>query len=561
MDNSVMTGTDHPSLEIVPLGGLGEFGLNMMAVAMGHTMVVIDVGLMFPDAELLGVDWVIPDMTYLFHNRHRLKAVLLTHGHEDHTGALPYLLKEVQVPVYGTRLTLGLVRNRLEDHRLAEKTELREVSPGEKLSVGHFNVDFIGVTHSLADAVALAIETPHGTVIHTGDFKFDQSPVVGEPLDLHRLADYGQKDVLALLSDSTNSERAGQTGSERAVEETFEDVISRTNGSVFVSCFASSTHRIQLALDLAAKYGRKVVPVGRSMSENVRTAIDLGYLRVAPDVLIRPVEIRLTPREKLLILASGSQGEPPSALSQIAVDNHKHVSIGPGDAVILSARVIPGNERAVSRVINHLYRRGADIIHSAVAPVHVSGHASADELKLMLNIVRPDYFIPIHGEWRQLVTHARIAQSLGIPRERILMAEDGDKICFDSEGGRICGKEQTGRVIVDGSGLGDVEDIVLRDRKHLSAGGIVIPVVVINSRTGRMETPPDLITRGFLTGEDGEDLLSEARDLVASTLEGSSAEEVTDWGLIKEKIQSELRRFFRKRTQRRPMILPVVMEI
>jgi ribonuclease J len=441
------------------------------------------------------------------------------------------------------------------------KTELHAVSTGDICPIGDINVDFIRVTHSLADAVALAIETPHGTVIHTGDFKFDQTPVVGEPIDLHRLAHYGQKNVLALLSDSTNSERQGQTGSERSVEETFEDVISRTNGRVFVSCFTSSTHRIQLTLDLAAKYGRKVAPLGRSMVENIRTAIDLGYLKAAPEVLIRPSDIRSIPRQKVLVLVSGSQGEPPSALSQIAIDNHKHASIEPGDAVILSARVIPGNERAVSRIINHLYRRGAEIVHSSVAPVHVSGHGSADELKLMLNLVRPDYFIPIHGEWRQLVTHARIAERLGIPRDRIIMAEDGDRICFDAEGGSIRGKEHSGRVIVDGSELGDVEDIVLRDRKHLSAGGIVIPVVVINSRTGGLEAPPDIITRGFLTGEDGEDLLSEARDLVVATLEGSSAEEVTNWGLIKDKIQSELRRFFRKRTQRRPMILPVVMEV
>jgi ribonuclease J len=555
-----MTAAAQAPLEIVPLGGLGEFGLNMMAIALGDTMVVVDVGVMFPDTELLGVDLVIPDMTYLIQNRKRLKAVILTHGHEDHVGALPYLLKEIQVPVYGTRLTLGLIRNRLEEHRLDGKTKLHAVSSGDIRPIGDMNVDFIRVTHSLADAVALAIETPLGTVIHTGDFKFDQTPVVGEPIDLHRLAYYGQKDVLALLSDSTNSERQGQTGSERSVEETFEDVISRTNGRVFVSCFTSSTHRIQLMLDLAAKYGRKVAPLGRSMVENIRTAIDLGYLKAAPDVLTRPSDIRSIPRQKILVLVSGSQGEPPSALSQIAIDNHKHASIEPGDAVILSARVIPGNERAVSRIINHLYRRGAEIIHSSVAPVHVSGHGSADELKLMLNLVRPDYFIPIHGEWRQLVTHARIAERLGIPRDRIIMAEDGDKICFDAEGGRIRGKEHSGRVIVDGSGLGDVEDIVLRDRKHLSAGGIVIPVVVINSRTGKMEAPPDIITRGFLT-EDSEDILSEARDLVVSTLEGSPAEEVSDWGLIKDKIQSELRRFFRKRTQKRPMILPVVMEV
>jgi ribonuclease J len=375
------------------------------------------------------------------------------------------------------------------------------------------------------------------------------------------LAHYGQEEVLALLSDSTNSERRGHTGSEKSVEDAFEDVIGRVDGRVFVCCFTSSTHRIQLTLDLAAKYGRKVALLGRSMIENVRTAIDLGYIRVAEDVLIRPADIHNVPRDQFLGLVSGSQGEPPSAMSQIAIGKHKHAKIDPGDAVILSARVIPGNERAVSRVINHLYRRGAEIIHSSIASVHVSGHASADELKLMLNLVRPNYFIPIHGEWRQLVTHARIARDVGIPDENVLLAETGDVIVFDEQGGRVGGKEQTGRVIVDGSSLGDVGDIVLRDRKHLSASGIVIPVVVINSRTGGMETPPDIITRGFLPGEDNEELLSEARDLVWSALENSSAEEKADWGLVKDKIQSELRRFFRKQTKRRPMILPVVMEV
>lgn len=561
MEKSVKVENGHPPLEIVPLGGLGEFGLNMMAFGLGDTLVAIDAGVMFPGSELLGVDLVIPDMSYLFKNKDRLKAVLLTHGHEDHIGALPYLLSEVQVPVYGTRLTLGICRHRLEEHHLAERTELCPITPGETRTIGPFRIDFIRVSHSLADSVALAIETPHGTIIHTGDFKFDQSPVVGEPTDLHRLAEYGRSDVLALFSDSTNSERRGHTGSERDVVRAFEESVRRTRGRVFISCFTSSTHRVQLALDLAAKHGRKVALLGRSMAENVRTAMDLGYLKVATDVLVRPADLRSLPRDRVLVLVSGSQGEPTSALSQIAVGNHKHVAVEPGDTVILSARVIPGNARAVSRVISHLYRRGADIVHASIARVHVSGHGSAEELKLMLNLVRPRYFIPIHGEFRQLVTHARIARDVGIPEDRVLLAEDGNVIQFDANGGRIAGKEQAGQVIVDGSGLGDVQDIVLRDRKHLSAGGIVVPVVVINTQTGKIEGPPDIITRGFLTGDDTEQLLSEARDLVVATLESSSLGEVTDLGVVKEKIGTELRRFFRKRTQRRPMILPVVMEI
>ncbi len=548
-----------PPLEIIPLGGLGEFGLNMMVIGMGDTCFVVDVGVMFPDSELLGVDLVIPDMSYVFNNKERVKGIFLTHGHEDHIGALPYLLREMQVPVYGTRLTLGMCRKRLEEHELADRVELNTVVPGESQTIGPFQIDFIRVSHSLADSMALAIETPYGRIIHTGDFKFDQSPVVGEPIDMHRLAAYGEKGVMALLSDSTNSEVKGHTGSEKDVIEAFEEIISRTPFRVFVACFTSSTHRVQLAIDLAAKYGRKVALLGRSMSQNVHTAMDLGYLRVPGDLLIRPADIPKTPRNKLLILTAGSQGEPFSALSQIAIDNHKHAAIEPGDAVILSARVIPGNERAVSRVINHLYRRGAEVIQPSAAEVHVSGHGSAEELKLMLNLVRPRHFIPIHGEWRQLVSHARIAEGLGIPSERVLLAEDGDVIAFDERGGRITRKEETGRVFVDGSGLGDVGDIILRDRQHLSEGGIVIPVVSINKQSGRVETPPEIITRGFLAGED-DSLLDEVRDLVIATVEGSPTEEVADWGLIKDKIQTELRRFFRKRTQRRPMILPIVME-
>ncbi len=548
-----------PPLEIIPLGGLGEFGLNMMVIGMGDTCFVVDVGVMFPDSELLGVDLVIPDMSYVFNNKERVKGIFLTHGHEDHIGALPYLLREMQVPVYGTRLTLGMCRKRLEEHELADRVELNVVAPGESQTIGPFQIDVIRVSHSLADSMALAIETPYGRIIHTGDFKFDQSPVVGEPIDMHRLAAYGEKGVMALLSDSTNSEVKGHTGSEKDVTEAFEEIISRTAFRVFVACFTSSTHRIQLAIDLAAKYGRKVALLGRSMSQNVQTAMDLGYLQVPGDVLIRPADIPKTPRNKLLILTAGSQGEPFSALSQIAIDNHKHAAIEPGDAVILSARVIPGNERAVSRVINHLYRRGAEVIQPSTAEVHVSGHGSAEELKLMLNLVRPRHFIPIHGEWRQLVSHARIAEGLGIPSERVLLAEDGDVIAFDERGGRITRKEETGRVFVDGSGLGDVGDIILRDRQHLSEGGIVIPVVSINKQSGRVETPPEIITRGFLAGED-DSLLDEVRDLVIATVEGSPPEEVADWGLIKDKIQTELRRFFRKRTQRRPMILPIVME-
>ena len=546
-------------VEIVPLGGLGEFGLNMMVIGVGDTCFIVDVGVMFPDNELLGVDLVIPDMSYVFKNKERVKAVFLTHGHEDHIGALPYLLSEVPLPVYGSPLTLGMCRQRLEEHGLSKRTKLRPVKPGETQTVGPFEINFIQVSHSLADSMALAIDTPHGRIIHTGDFKFDQSPVVGKPIDMHRLAAYGEEGVLALLSDSTNAEVSGHTGSEKDVTHAFEEIISRTPYRVFIACFTSSTHRIQLAIDLAAKHGRKVALLGRSMTQNVQTAIDLGYLRVPGGILIKPAEIPKLPRHKVLVLTAGSQGEPFSALSQVAIGNHKHAALEPDDTVVISARVIPGNERAVSRVVNHLYRRGANVVLPSSAAIHVSGHGSAEELKLMLNLVRPKYFVPIHGEWRQLVSHARIARDLGIPTERVLLAEDGDVIELDGKGGRIAGKEETGRVFVDGSELGDISDIVLRDRQHLSEGGIVIPVVSINKQNGRVETEPEIITRGFVSAED-DGLLDEVRDLLVATVENSSLEEVADWGIIREKIQTELRRFFRKRTQRRPMILPVVME-
>ena len=547
-------------VEIVPLGGLGEFGLNMMAVGMGDTLLIVDVGVMFPDSELLGVDLVIPDMTYVLENRDRVKGVFLTHGHEDHIGALPFLLRELSVPVYGSRLTLGMCERRLEEHGLADTTDLRPVAANERVSIGAFDVTPIRVSHSVADSLALAIDTPHGSIIHTGDFKFDQTPIVGDPLDVIRFADYGRNGVLALLSDSTNAEQRGYTGSEQEVGAALENVIHRTPGRVFVCCFTSSTHRIQLAIQLAVKYGRKVALLGRSMTENVETAVELGFIRIPSGTLIRPQDIRSIPPGELLLLTAGSQGEPLSALSQISVGKHKHAVIERGDAVVLSARVIPGNERLVSRVISHLYRRGAEVIHSAVARVHVSGHASAEELKLMLNLVRPRYFVPIHGEWRQLVNHARLAGEIGIREDNVLLAEDGDVIRFDGDGGRIEGKAPAGRVFVDGSGLGDVGDIVLRDRQHLSEGGIVIPVVAINKQTGKMEQPPEIITRGFLAGDDGDELLAEVSDVVRSTIESSSTEETTDWGLIKDKVQTDLRRFFRKRTQRRPMILPVIME-
>jgi ribonuclease J len=550
-------------LHVVPLGGLGEFGMNMLALTWADTTILVDAGVMFPDPELLGVDLIIPDLTYL-QEKGPVAALVLTHGHEDHIGGVPFVLPYVDGPVLGTPLTLALVEPKLVEHGIdlagARLTRLR---PPERVRVGPFEIEFIRVTHSIPDCVALAIHTPAGIVIHTGDFKIDQTPIDGEHFDVHRFAQLGSAGVLALFADSTNIDRRGFTGSELEIVEAFEEIFTSTTGRLIVAAFSSSIYRMQLLVDLAAQFDRKVAFVGRGMVRNSEIAQRLGYLRIPAGVQIRDADVGSYPAQDVLCMTTGSQGEPMSALSRIAIDDHRYVKIGPDDTVVLSARAIPGNEKAIGRVINHIARRGADVIHEGIKHVHVSGHGSEEELKLMLSLVRPRYFVPIHGEFRQLSQHARIAERVFAGREpkpQILLVENGDVLQFDTDGARIAGKATVGRVLIDGTRTGEVGDQVLRDRRHLAEDGLVVPVVAINKQTGALEGVPEMVTRGFVMDES-DTLLADGARLLAEVVAQASLEERTDHGLIKEKLRVELRRFIRKRSGRRPFVLPVIMEI
>ncbi|HKF53501.1 MAG TPA: ribonuclease J [Candidatus Acidoferrales bacterium] len=551
-----------PSLWMVPLGGLGEFGMNMMALRYGEDVLAIDAGLMFPETELLGVDIVIPDITYLKQNR-GVRALLLTHAHEDHIGAVPYLLPDLKCPVYGTRFTLALVRKKLEEHGLLENADLREIAPGMTVTLGPFEVEFVHVTHSTIDCVALAIRTPLGIVIHTGDFKVDPTPVDGQAFDLHRFARYGQEGVLALFADSTNAERPGYTLSERAVRPRLEELFRGAPKRVVISCFSSSVYRIQQIIDVATAQGRKIGFIGRSMSDNVEIAHSIGHLRIPDGSVVRPQDIKSFDPRKIVVLASGSQAEPMSALSRIAVDNHRLLELQENDTVILSARIIPGNEKAISRMIDHLFRRRVLVYYESgrSAPIHVSGHASQEEMKLLLNLVRPKYFVPIHGEYRQLFQHAALAHQVGSVSGEILMVESGQPIEFTPDGAFRREPVQVGRVCVDSGSLEEIEDVVIRDRRHLAEDGVVVPIIAINKHSGRMETSPEIVTRGFLPADDGQQLLALAREVVLKTMEQSNSEEKTDWSVIKEKIRVDLKRFLNKKTSKRPMILPVILEV
>jgi ribonuclease J len=551
-------------LQVIPLGGLGEFGMNMTALRYGDDMIVIDCGMMFPEEELLGVDLVMPDLTFLKENQEQVKALILTHGHEDHIGAVPYFLSEIDVPVYGTAFTLALVERRLEEYALEEEPELIPVNPKQILELGPFKIEFIHVTHSIVSSLALAITTPLGVIIHTGDFKVDPTPTDNELFDLHTLAEYGKRGVLLLLSDSTNADRPGYTESERAVRPRMEDVFNRAERRIVISCFSSSIHRIQLVLDISAEFGRKVVLVGRSMTTVTEIAHALGLLDIPDGVLIRPQDYMDAAPEKVTALISGTQGEPMSALSRVAVDSHKHVSVEQGDTVVLSARIIPGNEKAIFRMIDHMSRRGADVLYGAMnPPVHVSGHASMEEMRLMLNLVRPRYFMPIHGEFRQLSKHARLAEHLrSSGLEETFILESGDVLEIDHHGARQAGKVTVGRVCIDSGSAGEVvEEMVIRDRRHLSEDGIVLPIIAINRHTGRMEALPEIVSRGFALAEDGSAFMQSARQVVAKTLESANQEEKSDWGVIKEKIRADLKRYIVKETQRRPLIMPVILEL
>jgi ribonuclease J len=551
-------------VEAIPLGGLGEFGMNMMVLCYGDQMVVIDAGLMFPDEELLGIDIIVPDISFLIENASRVKAFLITHGHEDHIGALPFVLPAlIHAPIYGTRFTLGLVKAKLEEHGLLEDAKLITVTPRQVEQIGDFRVEFIHVTHSIVDAVMLAITTPIGTILHTGDFKIDSSPLDGQVMDLPTIAEYGSRGVLALFSDSTNSERPGFTPSETTVIERLDEIFHHAQKKVVVACFTSSIHRIQIVLNLSQKYNRKVLLAGRSMLANTRIAEDLGFLKIPDGILSRFQDARKLPSDRVTLLMTGGQGEPMAALPRLAVDNYKGMQIEPDDSVIISARVIPGNEKAISRMMNHLCRQGAHVYYDdgSPPPVHVSGHASSEELKLMLNLVRPRFFVPIHGEYRQLFRHAELAKSLKAVKQKVLIAETGDRIQLRQDEALIAGKVQVGRIFIDEGSLDEVEEVVVRDRRHLAEDGIVLPVLAIDKATGKLEGQPEIITRGFVFVDEGDSLLDDSRGRVLQTIEESTFEELTDWAVIKEKIRTDLRRFLFKQTSKRPLVLPVILEI
>jgi ribonuclease J len=548
-------------LQIIPLGGLGEFGMNCLALHFGDDILVIDAGLMFPEEELLGVDIVVPDISYLIENRSKVRGIVLTHGHEDHIGGLPWILSELNVPVYGTEFTLAYVEGKLEEHRLLDDAELIEILPGRRFTLGAFSILPIRVTHSLVDCVSLAIHTPVGIVLHTGDFKIDLSSPDGHPFDLQAFADLGKQNVLCLLQDSTNVDRTGFTPGEKAVIPRLDDIFGAAKRRLFFSCFSSSIHRIKIAMDLAHKHGRKVALIGRSIDNSTEIAQDLGYIDPPAGLIIHPNQIKDTPASKLCILISGTQGEPMSALSRAAVDNHRFAKIEPGDTVLLSSRVIPGNEKAIYRVIDHLERRDARVIHDdgTHGLIHVSGHGSQEELRMMINLVRPKFFIPVHGDYRHLKRHAELAIATGVP-EKVILLEDGDVLTLDREHAEKTGKVTTGRVCIDNNSTADVvEDTVIRDRKHLGEDGVFLPIIAINKRTGQVEGVPEITTRGFAA--DDPELLRNARDIVARTLEQSSEEERRDYGVMKDKIRGDLKRFLQKNANRRPLIMPIILEL
>jgi ribonuclease J len=549
-------------LRIIPLGGLGEFGMNCMALRWQDDIIVIDAGLMFPEEELLGVDIVVPDISYLTENRDKVRAIILTHGHEDHIGGLPWILTELShVPVYGTEFTLALVEGKLEEHRLLDDAELIELLPGRRFTLGPFSVMPIRVTHSLVDCVALAIHTPVGTVVHTGDFKIDLSSPDSKPFDLHAFAELGKQGVLCLLQDSTNVDRPGYTPSERAVRPRLDEIFGQAKKKLFFSCFSSSIHRIRIAMELAHSHGRKVAVVGRSLDNATEIAQDLGYLDLPAGLIINPGQIREMPDSKVLIMISGTQGEPMSALSRAAVNNHKFARIDAGDTVVLSSRVIPGNEKSIYRMIDHLERRDAKVIHDdgTQGLIHVSGHGSQEELRLMINLLRPKFFIPVHGDYRHLKRHAELAGAMGIV-EKVILLEDGEILELDKGSAVKNGKITVGRVCIDQGGSVDVvEDIVIRDRQHISEGGIVLPIITINKRTGKVENAPEIVMRGLAVEDPA--LIAESRAVVQRTLEGSSDEEKADYAIIKEKIRNDLKRYIQKSTSRRPLIMPVILEI
>lgn len=545
-------------LQIIPLGGLGEIGKNMTAIKYEDAIVVIDSGLAFPDDELLGIDLVIPDISYLIENREKVKAILLTHGHEDHVGALPYVLREITPPIYGSKLTLGIVEGKLKEHSL-KNIELNIVSPRDKVKIGPFEVEFFHVCHSIPDCMGIAIHTPLGTILHTGDIKLDQTPVDDQRVDFARMVELGEKGVLVMLSDSTNAERPGYTKSEKLVGNTFDELFNKCEGRIIVTTFASNVHRIQQVINTAEKYGRKVSIVGRSMVNNVKISGELGYLKIPENILVEMEDINKYPPEKMVIATTGSQGEPMSALTRMASAGHRWVGIKPGDTVIISATPIPGNEKLVGKTIDLLFKLGAEVIYERDAGVHVSGHASQDELKLLLGIIKPKYFIPVHGEYRHLVKHSQLAESIGINRERICVAENGNIIEVTENKIQVNGKVASGRVLIDGLGVGDIGKIVIRDRRQLSEDGIIIVVVTLSN--GEVVSGPDIVSRGFVYVRESEQLMENSKTKINEALEHCSRNQIREWSIIKMQIKDKLAKYLYEETGRRPMVMPIIMEI
>ena len=547
-------------LNIIPLGGLGEIGKNMTAFHYDNDIILIDAGLMFPEDDMLGIDLVIPDITYLIENQDKLKGIFLTHGHEDHIGALPFILKQLDVPVYGTALTLGILEGRLEEAGVST-ANLNVIKSSERVRAGVFKVEFMRVNHSIPDAIGMAIHTPVGLIVHTGDFKIDQTPVDGQVMELNRFAEYGDRGVLLMMADSTNAERPGYTQSEKFVGETFDNEFRYARNRIVVATFSSNVHRIQQICDTAARYGRKVAVMGRSMVNVVNISLKLDYLKVPEGLLIDIDDIRNYPDDRIVVICTGSQGEPMSALTRMSMGENRKVPIVPGDTVIISAAPIPGNEKMVSNTINHLYMLGAEVVYEKANGVHVSGHASQEELKIMHNLVRPKFFMPVHGEYRHLVKHARLAESLGMDRKNIMIAENGavveltpDKICIN-------GKITAGNVLIDGLGVGDVGNVVLRDRRQLSQDGIMIVVVGVDKTAGQIISGPDIVSRGFVYVREAEDLMGEARDKVQAALDKCEESNNTEWSVLKNAIRDSLGRFLFEKTRRRPMIIPIIMEV
>ena len=547
-------------LKIIPLGGLGEIGKNMTIIRYGDEMIMIDAGLMFPENDMLGIDLVIPDISYVLENRHCLKAIILTHGHEDHIGALPYILKKLSVPVYGTRLTLGILTGRLKEDGV-ECRNLRTVVGGEIVMIGCFSVGFIRVNHSIPDSVGLSIKTPLGMIVHTGDFKLDYTPIDGKMTDFRRFADLGARGVLLLMADSTNSEKEGHTPSEKTVGAAFNRVFQNAPGRVIVATFSSNVHRIQQAIDTAVRYRRRVAILGRSMVNVVNISLELGYIHAPEGTIIDIEDIRNYPANRLVIITTGSQGEPMSALTRMAMSDHRQVDVIPGDTVIISATPIPGNEKLVAKTVDNLLRLGANVIHRREEGIHVSGHASRDELQLIHNLVKPKFFMPVHGELHHLFSHAKLAEDLGMNRENIIVSENGAVIELTRDSCKITGRINSGVIMVDGLGVGDVGNIVLRDRRQLSQDGILIVVVTMNRSMGRIISGPDIVSRGFVYVRESEQLMDEARSRVVHALKRCREDQVSDWMNIKLSIRDALAQFLFEQTRRRPMILPIIVEV